>query len=195
MRRARRPKTSRRAPDQVGVLPYTGLRVPDERVRVTSVVYAPCEGGVALTATVRLGRRRVGTLESAGDRPLRFYPRSCSRLSEADMAVWAAGANTAAALRGVADVYEWLIAEHRAERAVRALARRGGALLRVRSDTRAPEFFAYVPSPAAAPGYGRVRCMISESDGLAPVGRWEVWTPADRMWHPLTTIAETEPCS
>jgi hypothetical protein len=174
-------------------LPHTGLAVPHTRLEVTSLKQLETSCGVAFTATLRLQRQVVGTVENEGSGgPTTFYPHGRATFGHRHLDQYAAGCRSATGETVTAEhVMDDLVTEYETGRSIRRANAKGKTLLRemefIYDDDDQP-----VGEPFAA-GQATCRPPLNLADRAALLRQlppsaghrwWQIWTGA--RWEDLT---------
>jgi hypothetical protein len=186
------------APPAAGValvaLPHTGLRVPHQRLTVTGYRQLPTADGVAFTATLRLDRTIVGTIQNEGmGGPTGFHPGGSPAFGYRDLSAFVAACRTSTDQPASEDeVLDGLVTEFLTAKRIRRAQQAGRCALRLMAplvaDDPAAGFYPVAEADAAMPSGPDARAVLAYQilrQSAPAVGEWwQVWT--GQRWEDLT---------
>lgn len=179
----------------MNTLPHTDLEVPDgnDNPRVTSLKQLNTRNGVAFTAVVRIGKRRIGTLDNEGNGGGTWFHQD----TYDDYQAWN---------RFVADcrddgnqvqaekVADALVEEYDTDREIKRQLRTGGTLARGMCQSGYAIYKANVSCPAATASHDKrvveslLRTKTEPWDGVVT---WQVWDGS--QWRTVGTSGKPYP--
>ena len=181
-------------------LPHSGLTVPHLGYAVTAYHEFTTHHGVAFTATLRLHRSIIGTVENAGvGGPDLFHPSHQGDYREQMSALQEFAADCLDA-RGTTPELEFvlgdLVTEYQTGRDIARAATRGNTLLRMMQDGDDDNGPLHWPVEAAvteaepplAIDHAELRSRLLSSRRLAPsrLAWWQIWDADAGRWTDLT---------
>ena len=182
-------------------LPHTGIRVPDPRLRVSSLRQLPTPDGVAYTATLRLGRTPVGTLHNEGrGGPTSYHPAAGSPFGHRQLADFVAASRTTDGQPLTEeDLLEGLVTEYDNTKHVAAATRAGRSPLRLQAPLGAGDGLADVYYTAHRTTAAKVTTPAQRDALVAELRRrevvdgawWQLWT--GQRWDDLTAPPPPDP--
>jgi hypothetical protein len=179
----------------MNTLPHTGLEVPDgdDNPHVTSLKELNTRNGVAFTAVVRIGKRRIGTLDNDGNGGGTWFHQD----TFADYQTWnrfvtdCRHAGLEVHAEKVADA---LVEEYDTYWAIKRQVRKGGTLARGVCQSGFALYKADLSSPAATASHDArvvqtlMRTKTEPWDGLVT---WQVWDGS--AWRTVGTSGTPYP--
>ncbi|GIM90129.1 hypothetical protein [Paractinoplanes toevensis] len=181
-------------------LPHSGLTVPHDGYTVTAYKELSTRDGVAFTATLRLNRKIIGTVENDGvGGPDTFHPNHALANAGQQAALETFAAQCTDAEGHTPDV-EYvlgdLVIEYQTRRNIARAAKRGNTLLRLmqdHEDGNRPQGWASVTglletAQTVAANRGRLRASLLGHTRHAPppLGWWQLWQADQSRWTDLT---------
>lgn len=165
------------------VLPHTGLRVPDGRLRARPPWPGARRAGVP-AALLAHDDRLIGLLEHRAGVWTMVLPLDPGFVGR-DLAGWIGGCRRDGRPVGEAEVFDALVAEHDLDRAVARAAVEGGTVARLvdHGDGTVLALRPVWPVPRHWCAQVRAHAQLAAQPGL-PAGRWELWTASG--WLDLT---------
>lgn len=182
-------------------LPHSGLVVPHTGYTVTAYKEIPTPDGVAFTATLRLNRTIIGTIDNSGmGGPDTFTPNTTDGYRHL-VAALDDFATRCTDIRGETPDVEFLlgdlVTEYQTTRDIARAAKRGNVLLRMMQDHEgtdgpmgwASEGAITEMSPAMAADRERLRTSLLSHQELAPhdLAWWQLWTADNGRWNDVTS--------
>jgi hypothetical protein len=181
-------------------LPHSGLTVPHDGYTVTAYKELTTHDGVAFTATLRLNRKIIGTIENEGmGGPDTFHCNDAHAYGRHTTALETFAAQCIDAEGDVPEVEYLLgdlVTEYQTGRDIARAAKRGNTLVRLLQDdeddngplgwARETDLFE-IPLTAAA-NRGKLRAGLLGNTRLAPppLGWWQVWKADQSRWTDVT---------
>jgi len=167
------------------VLTHTGMRVPHDRLRVTSLTRRATHNGEAFVAVLSLDGADVGTIENDGNGGATELYAANSVFDWQRMHGYVTGCRWRGEPMSQEAVLDALVDEHRQDAAVHRAVAWGSTMVRlldrrghVVAETQV------IPAPTTAAGRRHLAAALSGRDGRGAV--WQLWTGS--RWQTLARL-------
>lgn len=156
-----------------------GMRVPHDRLRVTSLEQIPTHNGVAFTATLTLDDQIVGTVENSGNGGATMYYAASRAFTWRDMDAYAGACRRSGEPVSTEQVLEALVDEYDFDQAVGAALAEGGTVARLLdNDGYVRDFATVSPVPGSATQDASLARHLAESRPHPAGDHWQIWSGA-----------------
>lgn len=166
-------------------LPHTGIQVPHDRLRVTSLRQVDVGRGIAWSAPLRQGRTKLGTINNRGDGgPTMFDPENDN--ARRTVAAYVEQCRTADGQPlDEEDVMDELTAEYEWARDIVRAEKRSGFVLRHFDDIGIAEMIAFTLPRTVPPAYERAVPAAKRMELPPNAVRAQLWMGPHLGWVPL----------